>query len=550
MYGAAPYASLPYGASGGVEPFDYAAMLESSRAELVYTVVLTTWEIGGSAETKLYLGSAEWATAPTDVPASTPFDGRLTTALQFSRTIVGDRIGACFQSGEGSITFLNPDGAYDAYLDDYTVAGRAVTVRVGRKTDAFADHLTIFDGQAVDWFGDNDTITITIRDPSFRLDVPTQADIYTGAGGAEGGADLADKRKPRVYGTTYGTVPTLIDGTNLVYQFSDKPTYLITAVYDRGVALTQGSDYASYAALIGASVSAGNYITCVADGMVRLGASADGVVFATVVELSANPTHDEIIAALVEDAAGFISDDLDRASFDRLNLVAGNPAAYFVDPSDPTTVAEAITRLMEGIRGGWAAFNRAGKLAVGSIGVFSGTTLTSLTSAPLKLSLTRDGGDIIDLNREKLPSGVWPPPWRIRVAEDRNFTIFDDFAGSVPESLKIFYSQPYRLLGAEDAGVLEDYPAAQDPSPVEGYWLDGAANEAAMMLALWNAGFKLYRMTVNRRALGLDLGDKINVTWPRFGLDAGKDMIVVGLEDRIDLSDGSAVDQVEVLAYG
>ena len=74
MYGRGGYGRFPYGASGGVVPFDFDAMLASSRDELVYTVELTTWEIGGSAETKLYLGSAEWATAPTDVPASTPFD--------------------------------------------------------------------------------------------------------------------------------------------------------------------------------------------------------------------------------------------------------------------------------------------------------------------------------------------------------------------------------------------------------------------------------------------------------------------------------------------
>ena len=36
------------------------------------------------------------------------------------------------------------------------------------------------------------------------------------------------------------------------------------------------------------------------------------------------------------------------------------------------------------------------------------------------------------------------------------------------------------------------------------------------------------------------------VTWPRFGLDAGRLLRVVGLDNRIDVSDGSGVETVEV----
>lgn len=697
MYGAFPYGSVPYGASGGVEPFDYEAMLAESRSELVYTVEIEVWNLGDAlidrttgtnigdltgnaglaaafngvtsagvgasaarggsigyvgktlavpsaidrvvvhgpndygyafatnaattislygkvgaapssatngtligsiaftdtsnesvgreidctdkstmydhvwvvisapsegtavycAELVMYrnrlstvrLGSAEWATAPTDVPNSTPFDGRLTTVLQWSRSIVGNRIGVDYTSGEATIAFLNSDGEYDDIVDGYSVDGRSVVVRVGRKTDAFANHLVIFRGVGVDWTADDDAVTITARDKSFLLDVPAQPNVYAGTGGAEGGEDLAGKRKPLAHGIAISIAPVLVDTTNLIYQLHDGALELITGVYDRGVLLTKATDRANYAALVAAAVAAGQYDTCLAEGLFKLGAAASGIVLGAVftsgVVTASNLSTDSVVADFLSSSAGLSDDDIDHTSFDVVSITNGDPVCHFVGQSDAWSVADVVTTLMAGV-GGWAGFNRDGKLSIGILTAPSGDPVASFA---------RDEGDIIDLNREKLPSGVWPPPWRWRVAWDRRWTTFDDFAGVVSALLVSRFAQPYALVAAEDTGILVDHPSAQDPAPIEAYFQwsllqNYAEDEAERLLALYSSGYKLYRITLGRRALALNLGDLIFVTWPRFGLDAGKLLRVIAIDDRIDLADGSGVETIEVTGFG
>lgn len=702
MYGSSGYGVLPYGASGGVVPFDFDAMLASSRDELVYTVELTAWQTGGEVlidrtlgtnignmtlngglaaafdgttnqtaasvartsgtstgyvgktlatpapveravvhgsnsngyaftvnsattvtlygkqgaapssgtdgqvlgtisftdtsnestgrtitstdaetvwdhvwvyvdcptePTAVYVGelvlyrgraatirlaSAEWATAPTDVPASQPFDGRLTTVLQFSRSIVGERVGTEFQSGEGTIAFANPDGEYDDIVDGYSIDGRSVMVRVGRKTDAFVNHLTIFKGVGVDWSADNDLVTVTVRDKSFLLDVPAQPNVYAGTGGEEGGTDLTGKRKPILFGTCRGLEAILVNTTNLIYQTDDPDApggdASVENLFDRGVTLTGIPDVADYTALVAAAVAAGQFGRSL-DGYIKLGAAASGVIQANVRK---NPSGDangyfssDLVYEIVLHATDLSEDEIDSGTFDALAAASTAFTDYvgvFFDFTNSSTAREAITNVMAGV-GGWAGFNRSGQLGVG--------ILTAPSGSPVA-SFKRSEGDIIDLNREKLPSGVWPPPWRLRVAYQRAWTVFTDFAGAVAVGTKADFSQPYRLAEASDAGVLTDHPSAQDSAPIEAYFQieAGAQAEADRLLALYTSGYRLYRMTVGRRGLRLNLGDVISVTWPRFGLDAGKLLRVVGVEDRIDISDGSGVDAVEIIGFG
>lgn len=544
MFGSDPFGSVPFGASGST-PFDYDAMLASSREALVYTVTLQVWNIAGDTLSTLYLGSAEWATSPTDIPASTPFDGRLTTVLNFSRSIVGDRIGINFTSGDGTIAWANPDGAYDAYVDGYAVDRREVIVRVGRKTDAFADHLVIFTGVAVDWAADQDTVTLTVRDKGDLLNVPASPNVYAGTGGEEGGSDLTGKRKPYLRGAAVtGVSGTLVSSSLLIYQVNDGPITSVAKVFDRGVELFGNpvSDEANYAALAAASMSAGTYRHCTAEGFFRYGSTPAGILLVQVSGAADVETTGEIVREALAASGGLGDAELDEGSFDALDVAQPAEIGFFIDQGDAATVAEASARLMSAI-GGWGGFGRRGLFEVG--------IFTAPAGDPVAY-FARDEGDIIDLSREKLPSGTWPPPWRVRVAYSRSETTFNDFAGAAAADVQLFFSQPYRLVEASDSGVLTDHPLAQDLPPIEAYFttIAEAQNEADRVLALYTSGYRLYRMTLTRRALTLDIGDLIHVTFPRFGLDAGKLLRVAGIDDRIQIGDGSDVDQVEVTAFG
>lgn len=548
MFGSDPFGSVPFGASGA-SVFDYDAMLASSREELVYTVALQVWNISTNTLSTLYLGSAEWATSPTDIPASTPFDGRLTTVLQFSRSVVDSaRLGINFQSGDGSIVFANPDGAYDTYVDAYAL-GREVVVRIGRKTDAFANHLVIFRGVGVAWFADQDSVTVTIRDKGYLLEVPAQPTVYAGTGGAEGSADMKGKRKPFSYGDTAGLPLVVLNQALMIYQLTDpgfQTGMVAGTVWDRGVALTMDSSaYADYAALVAATVAAGHCIFSLSAGMVRLGAAPSGILFGTV-GLAAvdSPTASDVVRYIVALATDLVAGDINQASFDTVDVAQTATMAIYVGQDESLTAADVITRVMAGV-GGWAGFNRMGELSVG--------ILTAPAGDPVAY-FKRAEGDIIDISRERLPSGVWPPPWRVRVSWGDNETVFTDFAGAVTAATREYYSQPYRIATASDSGVLTDHLQAQDWPVIESCFDDVsdtlAATEATRLLTLYSAGYQLYRLTLTRSALTLDLGDAINVTFSRFGLDAGVLMRVVEISDNIQTGDGSGVDQVEILAFG
>lgn len=125
------------------------------------------------------------------------------------------------------------------------------------------------------------------RKLAFRAEVDTEpfdADVltetYAGTGGAEGGDDIKGQVKPLILGWAKNVEPVLINATNSVYQFSGYGVIEeVTTLYERAsdFGASQG-DYADYAALVAASIPPGRWATCLAEGLVRLGAPAFGVI--------------------------------------------------------------------------------------------------------------------------------------------------------------------------------------------------------------------------------------------------------------------------------
>lgn len=146
----------------------------------------------------------------------------------------------------------------------------------------------------------------------------------------------------------------------------------------------------------------------------------------------------------------------------------------------------------------------------------------------------------------------------MRVSYENVLNTFDDFAGSVAAGIISYYAQPYRVGTAEDAAILADNPRARDWEIIEG-WVDefvtedslaAATAEADRLLTLFNSGYNLYRVDGSRRWLQFEIGDEVNITWPHYGLNSGRNMIIVSIDDRINLEDGSEVESVEVLLFG
>ena len=116
-------------------------------------------------------------------------------------------------------------------------------------------------------------------DPTpFEQDVLTQE--YAGTTGIEGDANLKGRLKPWLFGRALNVEPVLIDAVNNIYQFSAYgPISAVLAMYERGAAFGDPlADYADYASLVAGAVPEGTWATCLAQGLVRLGAPAYGVI--------------------------------------------------------------------------------------------------------------------------------------------------------------------------------------------------------------------------------------------------------------------------------
>lgn len=126
------------------------------------------------------------------------------------------------------------------------------------------------------------TLNAAVDTEPFEQEFPTAT--YAGTDEAEGPADLTGRVKPLIIGHARNVEPVLIDPVDNVYQFSAYgPIEAVEALFERGSDFgpSQG-DYASYAALLAATVPEGSWATCLAQGMIRLGAPAFGTITANV----------------------------------------------------------------------------------------------------------------------------------------------------------------------------------------------------------------------------------------------------------------------------
>lgn len=154
----------------------------------------------------------------------------------------------------GSLPIMNNDGRFDEWMD-YGFDGRDITLFIGPVDGQVdTDFVTIFDG-IIDrlTIDNNNTINLTFRDFSKRLDKPIQAVNYSSGETITFTTDttktvsvatnLANTPKPIVFGEVFNIEPVLLNAQYLVYQVSAEQINAITAVYDRGIRLTLGTGY-------------------------------------------------------------------------------------------------------------------------------------------------------------------------------------------------------------------------------------------------------------------------------------------------------------------
>lgn len=488
-------------------------------------------ELGWTAqggEVAVYVADATFVTRPTDAPASTLFAARLLRGWSWEIGVWGGELPGRERAGVGVLEFANGDRGLDAW-QDYGWDGRIVEIWEGERDAAFASWTRRFAGSAAGLVWGRDRVTMRLRDGQEQFERPLQANAYAGTGGLEGPAELAGRRKDMVFGRRFSIPALLVVPATLTFQLHDGVMDAVTELRDRGVILTPTGDHADYAALAGASLAAGEWASCLALGLVRLGVKPDGQVTADVRGDAAGgyvDTAPEILRRIATTRLGTFNvadpDGLDAAAFAALVSAQGATVGHYFPGDREIDAAGAMDEVMGGI-GGWWTTTRTGLLTVDRLvaPAGGGDTLTA-----------RDVLDLDKAQREELR-----PTRRVRVEYQPLGTVqaADALAASLSAEDRLYWSTAARVAapaGAEDASVLTRHRLSRDLRIAAAFAASAdAETEAVRLQALYGAERGLWTILVRDGAFDYAPGEQITVDLPLEGLDGGRDLVIVRVTD-------------------
>ncbi|MFD2248961.1 hypothetical protein FHS82_001078 [Pseudochelatococcus lubricantis] len=514
----------------------------------VYLIELEA-HTGAGVET-LHLASEGYATLPTDSPANTWYEPRVISPGSFQRNLF--RPGATSgdaEIGYGEIVLANVDGGLDAWLD-YGFDGRPVTIKVLPDADtAYAQARTVFRGsvEMLDSTRAWEELRVRIFDRRLDLDKPLQVNRYAGtttsAGPtAEGNADLKDQTKPIIFGAVFNVPGIIANPYDLIYQWSDSAVQSIT-VYDAGVQLKLAANYSTITQLRNASIRPGQYATCLAQGMARLGGAPYKQITADVVEGGAGQRTAAQIARRVLLRAGMTTSDFNTATFTALDGLNNAECGIYIDTDMHTK--DAISQVLASV-GGWLAPDHLGVFQVGRVsgpGVPKDTFTEDdiLGSGGIELLAASDDGRGIPIYRATVRYGrIW------HLMQD------GELGGCVSNDRRAYLSTEYREAKADNLPAQTKHKLSPEIT-VDTLLATQSAAEAEASRLLGLRGLRRDTIVITlpfgdsergdeayTRATAINLGDTITVQVPRFGYGSGRPFVVIGREDSYGTADDPA----------
>lgn len=349
----------------------------------------------------------------------------------------------------------------------------------------------------------------------------------TWSGTPNGLEALAGLPKPIWVGERREEEPVLIDATYLIYQLHHGAIDSILAAEDKGAGLTLEADHADFAALRDASLSSSEYATCIAEGLLRLYQKPAGqlTVWARgALDGDSNWISDApSIARYLVATYGGLTDpnDLDVATFVAMAASFPDVVGHYTG-----TKTERLPDVLAKI--------------LGSIGAVPIPTREGLLSL---FRLATPGAVDTDVVKQEVktlkPETFCKIPWKARLGfqEYGVFRSPDSLATSLEPAVIADLGQAFRYAEDSDSSIQGDVKLSE-PLDVETALRDeaDAQAEATRRLALYGQTPRWVLSAVLPKALfRFWLGDVVNLSYPRYGLDAGKTFIVVGLtEDESD----------------
>lgn len=395
----------------------------------------------------------------------------------------------------GDIEIYNVDGALDGWLLDIWV-NKSVTVLVGDVRWLRADFETIFSGTIDDIDSrSRDTLNIKVRDKLQRLNTPITETTL-------GGTSInKNELIPLCFGECFNVTPLLTNPATLEYKVHGAAIESIIEVRDNGVPVA--------------------HTDTVASGKFTLTAQPFGQVTASV-QGDKPTTWDKTVSLLVQRLVTgyggvnkFVSADLDTTQLATFEAANTQPVGIYITQRENTL--SVCNRIAASV-GAQLVMSRLGKLQLLKIELpASGTAFAIDTNDIIENSLSIS---------QKLPVKA-----AFKVNYDKNWMIQEGLQTGIPEEHKDMYALEWLSYTAEDATVKTNYALDGEPVAVDTMLLTeaDATTEATRLLDLYKTPRFVVTFTGTARLVELTLGQRVTLTYPRFGLDAAKEGQVIGL---------------------
>lgn len=473
-----------------------------------------------------------YRTKASDPDGVAPYPALVSEAINIDRDTALDPAQTAASWGWGAVTLANDDGRYDGIARLFNVGGRSAMVKRGAKAwddkrgiwvdPAYAELVAVFAGLAESSFLDETTFTINLRDATYWIEGPYQQNQYGGTGGYDGTASLAGTLIPRTRGGTVShpirnVTPVLVDDVNLIYQFSDAAG-TVQVLYE-GAAQTYTAD-GDVSDLYSGSVASGHYRTMNAAGRFQLGSVPSHTITCDV-------TGEFPVAGAITDPATIaryiLTEDLslpsnliDTASFSDAASAYAYTAGLYFQSSDHVDGATAVSRALQCF-GAKLIPDRTGKLRCFVLRALAGTETPSLTVSVR---------NAVSIKPVALPATLDPPPYRVRVAWQHNYTVQTSDLNSTAASAQLqFAGIADTFASFVSTAIGAQYARPNDLAPFGGGLLIASEAQAVAddIGALWCARRRLYDVTLpSIIGLDVDLGDVVRIVYPMDDLRNGR----------------------------
>jgi hypothetical protein len=466
----------------------------TSPASIRCLLVEVVASVAGVEMTR-YLSSAGYVTGAADTPANTAYLPLVLGGVKFAETLSLDKADLSY----GDVELDNTSGMLDPWLEDIW-ANRAIRMYTGDVRWPRAYFRMVFNGVVADIASKSRTrVNLKLRDMLQRLNTPV-TDMTLGGSTQNKGMLI-----PLLFGEVHNMTPLLIDPVLHTYQVHQGQINKIIEVRDSGAPVSTINDVMEGKfALSGSPAGA---ITVSAQGH-KTPLGAWPITVAPIIKILATEFGKE--------ADRLTADDFDADNF--ASFDAAHPQPVGICMTDRVNVLEACQRLARSV-GAQITASRQGQIRLLKL-QFPGTGTEPFEIGPSDMLAQN-----IAISARSEVAGA------IKLGYCKNWTVQTGLQTGILEAHKNRFATEWDAVVAQDSDIAEAYGLHVEPVQRDTMLLRKveAEPEAYRLLEMASVPRTTYRFEGLSRLLLLELGQAVNLTHPRFGLQDGVAGVVVGL---------------------